>query len=113
MSSENIIVALIVAVAAIGAFAGESIDEQYVTLALLALGVVTGFMNPASDMSERTAMLVVAFALGTVAMQLDAIPEVGTYLSSIFGGIGTGVAGAYLANFTLVLIDRIKPAKQA
>ncbi len=100
MSSENIIVALIVAVAAIGAFAGESIDEQYVTLALLALGVVTGFMNPASDMSERTGMLVVAFALGTVAMQLDAIPEVGTYLSSIFGGIGTG-------------IDRIKPAKQA
>ena len=35
MSSENIIIALIVAVAVIGAFAGESIDAQYVALALV------------------------------------------------------------------------------
>ena len=113
MSSENIIIALIVAVAVIGAFAGESIEAQYVILALLALGLVTGFMNPASDMSERTGILIVAVALPYAAAHLNQIPEVGTYLSSIFDSIAVGVAGMYLANFTLALIDRIKPAKQA
>ena len=110
MSSENIIIALIVAVAVIGAFAGESIDAQYVALALLGLGLVTGFMSPSSDMGERTGMLLIAVALPSVANQLDAIPAVGSYLNSILDNVAVGVAGMYLANFTIALYGRIKPA---
>ena len=110
MSSENIIIALIVAIAVIGAIAGESIDAQYVALALLGLGLVTGFMSPSSDMGERTGMLLVAVALPMVANQLAAIPAVGMYLNSILDSIAVGVAGMYLANFTIALYGRIKPA---
>jgi len=110
MSSENIIIALIVAIAVIGAVAGESIDAQYIALALLGLGLVTGFMSPSSDMGERTYLLLIAVALPAVANQLDAIPAVGSYLNSICDGIAGGVAGMYLANFTIALIGRIKPA---
>ena len=110
MSSENIIIALIVAIAVIGAIAGESIDAQYVALALVGLGLITGFMSPSSDMGERTGMLLVAVALPMVANQLDAIPAVGMYLNSILDSIAVGVAGMYLANFTIALYGRIKPA---
>ena len=110
MSSENIIIALIVAVAVIGAFAGESIDAQSVALALVGLGLITGGMNPSGDMGERTGMLLIAVALPSVANQLDAIPAVGSYLNSICDGIAGGVAGMYLANFTIALVGRIKPA---
>ena len=110
MSSENIIIALIVAIAVIGAIAGESIDAQYVALALVGLGLVTGFMSPSSDMGERTGMLLVAVAMHMVANQLDAIPAVGMYLNSILDSIAVGVAGMYLANFTIALYGRIKPA---
>jgi hypothetical protein len=110
MSSENIIIALIVAIAVIGAIAGESIDAQYVALALVGLGLVTGFMSPSSDMGERTGMLLIAVALPAVANQLDAIPAVGMYLNSILDSIAVGVAGMYLANFTIALYGRIKPA---
>ena len=110
MSSENIIIALIVAIAVIGAIAGESIDAQYVALALVGLGLVTGFMSPSSDMGERTGMLLIAVALPAVANQLDAIPAVGMYLNSILDNVAVGVAGMYLANFTIALVGRIKPA---
>jgi|ETNmetMinimDraft_28_1059901.scaffolds.fasta_scaffold15684_1 hypothetical protein len=118
MSSENIIIALIVVVAVIGAFFGmgedAAIQGTYVALALLVLGLVTGFMNPASDMAERTGMLVLAVALPYVANNLgnDAIGlgMLGDSLDHILDNIAVGIAGMYLANFTTALIGRIKPA---
>ena len=61
-------------------------------------------------MGERTGMLLIAVALPSVANQLDAIPAVGSYLNSILDNVAVGVAGMYLANFTIALVGRIKPA---
>ena len=109
MSTENIITALIVVVAIIAATA---MDIPYTALVLLGLGLVAGFMNPSTDMAERTGMLVLAVALPYVADNLaqDALGLVGEFLDDTLDNIAVGVAGMYIANFVIALIGRIKPA---
>jgi hypothetical protein len=81
----------------------------YQMVALLALGLVYGFMNPIADMQERTAFLLIAFAAPTVADRLDLIPAVGTYLNSMISHLAVAIAGIWIANFVLDVYGRIKP----
>jgi len=80
----------------------------YWPLALIALGLVNGFMNPMADAATRMAYTVAAVAIPMLADGLDAIPVAGAYLNSIIDNFMVAVAGAVIANFILVLVDQVK-----
>jgi hypothetical protein len=105
MKIEKILMALILVIAAIQAF----IDVPMSSLAILAVGLVYGFMNPIADIKERTVYLLVAFAAPTVADSLDLIPVAGTYVNTIIDGIALGAGGIWIANFCISIYNRIKP----
>jgi len=78
-------------VAGYGALADASV---WVTLALVVLGVVVGFLNVSEK--ETTAFLIAAIAL-TIANNATAwitIPAIGAYITSILGFIAAFVAPA-------------------
>ena len=79
-------------------------------LALVALGLISGFMNPEDDLLTRLAYLAVAVALPMVANSLDAIPVVGGFVNSILDNIAIGVAGIVVANMRLQIFARLMPA---
>jgi len=105
MNSDKILTALMLAVALIAAIA----EVPYSGLALLALGLVSGFMNSIDDIMERTAYLLVAIAAPAVSDNLDLIPAVGTYLNSIIDGIAIAAAGIWIASFSTALVSRVMP----
>ena len=105
MNSDKILTALILAVALIAAIA----EVPYSSLALLALGLGSGFMNSIDDIMERTAYLLVAIAAPAVSDNLDLIPAVGTYLNSIIDGIAIAAAGIWIASFSTALVSRVMP----
>ena len=106
MNSDKILTALILAVALIAAIATE---VPYLSLALLALGLIAGFMNSIDDIMERTAYLLVAIAAPAVSDNLDLIPAVGTYLNAIIDGIAIAAAGIWIASFSTALVSRVMP----
>ena len=105
MNSDKILTALMLAVALIAAIA----EVPYSGLALLSLGLVSGFMNSIDDIMERTAYLLVAIAAPAVSDNLDLIPAVGTYLNSIIDGIAIAAAGIWIASFSTALVSRVMP----
>ena len=105
MNLEKILTALMLVVALIAAIA----EVPYSGLALLALGLVSGFMNSIDDIMERTAYLLVAIAAPAVSDNLDLIPAVGTYLNSIIDGIAIAAAGIWIASFSTALVSRVMP----
>ena len=94
-----LLVALIAAIA----------EVPYSSLALLALGLGSGFMNSIDDIMERTAYLLVAIAAPAVSDNLDLIPAVGTYLNAIIDGIAIAAAGIWIASFSTALVSRVMP----
>ncbi len=80
----------------------------YWPLALIALGLVNGFMNPMADAATRMAYTVAAVAIPMLADGLDAIPVAGAYLNSIIDNFMVAVAGAVIANFILVVINQVR-----
>jgi hypothetical protein len=80
----------------------------YWPLALIALGLVNGFMNPMADAATRMAYTVAAIAIPTLADGLDAIPVAGAYVNSIIDNFMVAVAGAVIANFILVVINQVR-----
>ena len=93
----GILVAILaVFVEQIGAHAG---------LALVVLGLISGFMNPVADMAGRMAYTVAAVAMPTVANSMDAIPAVGAPLNAIIDNIAVMLAGMVVANFLLAVKD--------
>ena len=80
----------------------------YWPLALIALGLVNGFMNPMADAATRMAYTLAAIAIPTLADGLDAIPVAGAYLNSIIDNFMVAVAGAVIANFILVVINQVR-----
>ena len=84
-------------------------EVPYSSLALLALGLGSGFMNSIDDIMERTAYLLVAIAAPAVSDNLDLIPAVGTYLNSIIDGIAIAAAGIWIASFSTALVSRVMP----
>jgi hypothetical protein len=105
MNLEKILTALMLVVALIAAIA----EVPYSGLALLSLGLVSGFMNSIDDIMERTAYLLVAIAAPAVSDNLDLIPAVGTYLNSIIDGIAIAAAGIWIASFSTALVSRVMP----
>ncbi|MCH2347170.1 MAG: hypothetical protein MK299_07230 [Pseudomonadales bacterium] len=105
MNLDKYLTALILAVALIAAIA----EVPYSSLALLALGLGSGFMNSIDDIMERTAYLLVAIAAPAVSDNLDLIPAVGTYLNAIIDGIAIAAAGIWIASFSTALVSRVMP----
>ena len=105
MNSDKYLTALMLLVALIAAFA----EVPYSSLALLVLGLGSGFVNSIDDIMERTAYLLVAIAAPAVSDNLDLIPAVGTYLNSIIDGIAIAAAGIWIASFSTALVSRVMP----
>ncbi len=94
---------LMVAIAVILAF----VDIPYALLAILVIGLVSGFMNPLEDVATRVAYYVLAAVLPTIANNLDQIPAIGGYLNSILDNVAVGIAGLAIANFCLALVNNL------
>jgi len=105
MNLEKYLIALMLLVALIAAI----VEVPYSSLALLLLGLGSGFMNSIDDIMERTAYLLVAIAAPAVSDNLDLIPAVGTYLNAIIDGIAIAAAGIWIASFSTALVSRVMP----
>ena len=97
-----------VAVAVIATFAPDSF--AYFALVLVALGLVSGFMNPIADVATRVAYYVLAFALPTIADSLDAIPAIGSYVNGILDNFAVVIAGVAVAQVLLAVVNQLKAA---
>lgn len=91
--------ALAVLVAIAAAFA--TIPD--VAIILLVLGAVAGVGNTPED-NNRVFLIAIVLTVGSKL--LEAIPGAGTYLSTIFSGIGTAAFGASVTGITLGLYRR-------
>ena len=79
-------------------------------LILVALGLVSGFVNPIGDVTTRLAYYVLAATLPRISNELDAIPQVGPLLNSFLDQMAIVIAGVAIASFTLALMRQIKDA---
>lgn len=106
MNSNQILTSL----SLIAALAATIVPDvmPYWPLALIALGLVNGFMNPISDATMRMAYTVAAVAIPTIANGLDAIPLVGMPLNTMIDNMMISVGGMVIANFVLVVINQVK-----
>ena len=103
MDSDRFLMLLLLVVAVIAAI----VEIPYTGLALLALGLVSGYLNPAEEIMERTAYLIAAVAAPVAADNLDLIPAIGSYLNAIIDGIAIGAAGMWISSFSRGLVSRI------
>jgi len=106
MNSNQILLILSIVVALAATVVPDVMP--YWPLALIALGLVNGFMNPMADAATRMAYTVAAIAIPTLADGLDAIPVAGAYVNSIIDNFMVAVAGAVIANFILVVINQVR-----
>ena len=108
MNSDRILM-IVGLFAAIGAtLAADAMP--YWGLALLVIGLASGFMGDALDQGARVAMMVAAVALPTIANGLDTIPAVGMQLNGIIDNMALVIGGVVIANFILVVKDGVMPA---
>ena len=108
MNSDRILM-IVGLLAAIGAtLAADAMP--YWGLALLVIGLASGFMGDALDQGARVAMMVAAVALPTIANGLDTIPAVGMQLNGIIDNMALVIGGVVIANFILVVKDGVMPA---
>jgi hypothetical protein len=91
-----------IAIAVIGAF----VEIPYAGLILVLLGLVAGFAMAAED---HVRVLVSALVLTSLSGVLTNIPEIGTYLTSIFSAAGTFAAGAAIMIISRNIWRRYKP----
>lgn len=103
MNANQIITILGILVAILAVFVEQV--GAHAGLALVVLGLISGFMNPIADMTGRMAYTVAAVAMPTVANSMDAIPAVGTPLNAIIDNIAVMLAGMVVANFLLAVKD--------
>lgn len=103
MNSEKIAYILMLVVAIVGTF----VQIPMQGLILLLIGLVSGVINPLTEISDRTAYLILALAAPTVANSLDMIPEIGAYLNAIVDSIAITAGGMWLASFTRALIGKV------
>ena len=90
------------AIAIIGAF----VEIPYGNLLLVLLGLVAGVAIAAED---HVRVLVTALVLTSLSGVLMNIPEIGTYLTSIFSAAGTFIAAGSLMIITRNVWRRYKP----
>ena len=91
-----------IAIAVVGAF----VEIPYAALLLVLLGFVAGIPIATED---STRVIVTALALASLSGVLTNIPEVGSYLATIFSAGGTFVAGATLTIISRNVWNRFKP----
>lgn len=91
-----------IAICIVGAF----IDIPYAGFILVVLGLVGGFAMASED---HVRVLVSALVLVGLSNQLMAVPEIGSYLTSIFTAVGTFAAGAALMIISRNIWRRYKP----
>lgn len=105
--NSNQIITILSIVAALGATIVPDV-MPYWPLALIALGLVGGFMNPMADATTRMAYTVAAVAIPTIANGLDAIPVVGAPLNLMIDNVMVAVGGMVIANLVLVLFHQVR-----
>ena len=103
MNANQIITILGILVAILAVFVEQV--SAVSGLALVVLGLISGFMSPTADMMGRMAYTVAAVAMPTAANALDAIPAVGAPLHAIIDNIAVMLAGMVVANFLLAVKD--------
>lgn len=89
-------------IAIVGAFA----TIPYAEPILVVLGLIGGVAIAAED---HVRVLVSALVLASLSGVLTTIPEIGTYLTSIFGALGTFATGAALMIISRNIWRRYKP----
>ncbi len=105
MNPFKIIGWVAIAIAVIGAFLPDGIP--YSGLLLVLLGLAGGFAIAAED---HVRVLLSALVLAALSHVLTNIPaEVGQYLATIYGAIGTFAAGAALMIISRNIWRRYKP----
>ena len=105
MNVNQIITIVGVLVAIVAVFVEQV--AGFSALALVALGLISGFMNPIADMTGRMAYTVAAVAMPTAANALDAIPAVGAPINAIIDNIAIMLAGMVVANFLFAVKDSV------
>lgn len=103
MNANQMITILGILVAILAVFVEQV--GAHAGLALVVLGLISGFMSPVADMVGRMAYTVAAVAMPTVANSMDAIPTVGAPLNAIIDNIAVMLAGMVVANFLLAVKD--------
>jgi hypothetical protein len=78
---------LAVIVAVVAAF----VTIPYVATILIVLGAISAIGNTPED---NTRLFLITAVLLIGSKELAAVPDIGTYLATIFGGIGTAAFGA-------------------
>lgn len=103
MSMNRILTILGLLVAIVAVF----VALEWWALILVALGLLSGFIAPLSDMASRTGYTVAAVAMPMIADTLDAIPVAGSYLNAIIDNVAVVIAGIVIANFLLVIGSQV------
>jgi hypothetical protein len=93
--------ALAVLLAIVAAF----VTVPYVIPILLILGALSAVSNT-PEQNTRIFLITIVLLLGAKA--LTGLPGVGTYLSAIFGNLGTALVGASMLAIALGAYNRIK-----
>ena len=113
MSSDRILLILIVVVSILAVIPQLAAQFAYWGLVLVVLGLVAGGMGEyGSDMTQRILIYVIAVSLTQITGSLDAIPTVGPWVGHVLNNMATGIQGIAIAVFVLAMYERIMPAKQ-
>ncbi len=91
------------ALAVLVAIAAAFVTVPQVAVILLVLGAIAGLGNSAE---YNMRVMVIAIVLLVGSKSLEAIPEAGTYLATIFGGIGIAAFGSVVTGVVLGLYRR-------
>ena len=91
------------ALAVLVAIAAAFVTIPQVAVILLVLGAIAGLGNSAED---NLRVMVIAIVLLVGSKSLEVIPEAGTYLATIFGGIGVAAFGSVVTGVVLGLYRR-------
>jgi len=102
MGVDKIVKLVGVIVAVVFAF----VDFEYAAAIVALLGIAGGWFTVEED---RQRLLIAALALIAVASALDAIPAVGSYITTALGGLSGLLNAAAATAIVLGVIDRLKP----
>jgi hypothetical protein len=101
----NEIISAARALAVILAVASAFVSVPLMAPLLLALGGIAALKNN-SEKNSRNYLITIVLLLG--ADQLQSVPAVGSYLTTIFESLGTAFVGASIVAIVITLAYRIK-----
>jgi len=93
------------ALAILAAIVAAFVTIPNIGLLLLVLGAIAGI---GSSTEENRGLILVALVLVVGAKSLDVIPVAGSYLDTIFSGLGVAVMGSVLMGITLAIVRRVR-----